>query len=145
MRATHPPVPADQRGASAHRLGPRALTLAHWLHYHPGLPLHQVPDILETLTGIVLTQGPLTRDALRRTAGNVGQVYEQLRQQLPRASAIHTDDTGSTVGGAPAFLMVFTTRQETVFQIRPRHRNDEVREVASGDYEGVLITDRGRS
>jgi transposase len=32
-----------------------------------------------------------------------------------------------------------------VYQIRERHRNEEVREVVPADYEGVLVTDRGRS
>ncbi|MBI3799023.1 MAG: transposase, partial [Deltaproteobacteria bacterium] len=33
----------------------------------------------------------------------------------------------------------------TVYQIRERHRNEEVREVVPAEYEGVLVTDRGRS
>src|SRR5947208_2447266 len=31
------------------------------------------------------------------------------------------------------------------FQVRARHRNEEVREVIGDDYPGVLVTDRGRS
>ena len=57
----------------------------------------------------------------------------------------HTDDTGWRVGGEPAFLMAFETDKATVYQIRPRHRNQEVREVVPSDYRGVLVTDRGRS
>jgi hypothetical protein len=49
------------------------------------------------------------------------------------------------VGGEPAFLMVFRSLRTTVYQIRPRHRNEEVREVIPSDYPGVLCTDRGRS
>ena len=41
--------------------------------------------------------------------------------------------------------MVFETDRETVFQIRPQHRNEEVREVIPADYAGVMITDRGKS
>ena len=32
-----------------------------------------------------------------------------------------------------------------MFQIRRRHRNDEVRELIPADYAGVMITDRGKS
>jgi hypothetical protein len=58
---------------------------------------------------------------------------------------VHTDDTGWRVGGESAFLMAFETDETTVYQVRPRHRNEEVREVVPGDYPGVMVTDRGRS
>jgi transposase len=57
----------------------------------------------------------------------------------------HTDDTGWRIGGRTDFLMVFATRTETVYQIRERHRNEEVREVISTQFAGVMVCDRGRS
>jgi len=36
--------------------------------------------------------------------------------------------------------MGFDTDRETVYQIRPPHRNEEVRELIPGDYAGVMIT-----
>jgi hypothetical protein len=44
-----------------------------------------------------------------------------------------------------AQLMIFVADTTTVFQIRPQHRNEEVREVIGDDYAGVLVTDRGTS
>lgn len=41
--------------------------------------------------------------------------------------------------------MGFETDAATFYQIRSRHRNDEVREVIGDDYAGVLVTDRGPS
>ena len=41
--------------------------------------------------------------------------------------------------------MAFETDDATVYQVRSRHRNDEVREVVPGDYGGVMVTDRARS
>jgi phage baseplate assembly protein W len=41
--------------------------------------------------------------------------------------------------------MIFVTDTATVFQVRARHRNEEVREVIGDDYRGVLVTDRGKS
>ena len=58
---------------------------------------------------------------------------------------VHTDDTGWRVGGESAFLMAFETDRATVYQVRARHRNEEVREVVPSDYGGVMVTDRGRS
>jgi hypothetical protein len=41
--------------------------------------------------------------------------------------------------------MIFETDTATVFQVRARHRNEEVREGIGDDYPGVLVTDRGKS
>jgi len=41
--------------------------------------------------------------------------------------------------------MAFETEAATVYQIRPRHRHEEVQEVIPADYAGVMVTDRGRS
>jgi hypothetical protein len=145
VRGCHPDLSADQYGATAHRLGPRVLATAHTLHYAHGVPQRKVPAVLKDLTGVALTQGALAQDALRRADGPVGQTYQDLRGSLAQAERVHTDDTGWRVGGSPAQLMAFTTEQTTVYQIRRRHRNQEVREVIPADYAGVLCSDRGRS
>ena len=145
VRGSHPEVAPEQYGATAHRLGKRVLATAHVLHYGLGVPQRKVPAILDAVAGVQVTQSALAQDAQRRTAGEVGTVYAALRAELKEAPAVHTDDTGWRVGGASAFLMVFRSALTTVYQIRPRHRNEEVREVIPSDYPGVLITDRGRS
>lgn len=145
VRGRHPDVAPEQYGASAHRVGRRAMAAAHVLHYGVGIPVRKVPAVLKVLTGLDLTQGAITQDALRRARGAVGSVYEGLRASVRHRPMVHTDDTGWRVGGDPAFLMVFETDQATVYQVRPRHRNEEVREVVPTDYRGVMVTDRGRS
>jgi|TARA_Y100000310_G_scaffold27025_1_gene25722 transposase len=145
VRGRHPDVAADQYGASAHRIGRRAMAAAHVLHYGVGVPVRKVPEVLKVLTGLDVTQGAITQDALRRAGGAVGSVYDRLRASIRDSRAVHTDDTGWRVGGEPAFLMAFETEEATVYQVRPRHRNEEVREVVPSDYGGVMVTDRGRS
>jgi hypothetical protein len=145
VRGQHPDLAPDQYGATAHRLGPRVMAAAHALHYGLGIPVRKVPAVLAVLTGVHLTQGALTQDALRRTADTVGAAYEQLRAAVPAAPVVHTDDTGWRVGGESAFLMAFETDAATVYQVRPRHRHQEVQEVIPADYIGVMTTDRGRS
>jgi hypothetical protein len=121
------------------------MAAAHALHYGLGIPVRKVPTVLRLLTGVQLTQGALTQDALRRAAGVVGTVYAQLRAAIPEAPVVHTDDTGWRVGGEPAFLMAFETAAATVYQVRSRHRHEEVQEVIPADSVGVMVTDRGRS
>jgi len=104
-----------------------------------------VPTILKELSNVTVTQGALSQDASRR-ARDLQPDYAQLRDRIRQAPVVHTDDTGWRVGGQPAQMMVFTTEQgDTLYQIRPRHRNEEVREVLPSDWEGTMVTDRGRS
>jgi transposase len=145
VRGEHPDLAPDQYGATAHRVGSRALATAHALHYQVGIPVRKVPLVLGLLTGLELTQGAITQDALRRARGSIGQKYQELRAGVRHASVVYTDDTGWKVGGENAHLMAFDTDQATVYQVRARHRHQEVQEVIPGNYQGVMGTDRGRS
>lgn len=145
VRGHHPAVAADQYGATAHRVGARAKAVMHTLHYGVGVPQRKVPRIMKELSGLEITQGALSQDAQKQTAGVVGAAYQQLRAEIPQAPVVHTDDTGWRMGGEPAQLMVFTTPLTTVYQVRPQHRNEEVREVIGDDFPGVLECDRGKS
>src|SRR3954453_6351276 len=145
VRAPHPDLAPDQFGATAHRIGPRAMAAAHATHYGLGVPVREVPAVLRLYAGVQLTQSAITQDALRRASGPIGTRYQALRDRIPKADVVYTDDTGWRVGGERAHLMIFETDTATVFQVRRRHRNEEVREVIGDDYPGVLVTDRGKS
>lgn len=80
-----------------------------------------------------------------RPGGKIGQAYQALRESVKEAPIVNTDDTGWRIGGETAFLMTFDTESATVYQIRRRHRNEEVRELVPGDYPGVMGCDRGPS
>ena len=121
------------------------MAAAHVLHYGVGVPVRKVPAVLRALTGVELSQGAISQDALRRARGAVGDAYHKLRGSVRASQLVHTDDTGWRVDGGPAFLMAFETDEATVYQVRTRHRNEEVREVVPSDYGGVMVTDRGRS
>ena len=148
VRGTHPAVPADQRGASAHRVGKRTMAAAHTLHYGIGVPQQRVPAVLQLLAGIRLRQGSIARDAMRRGAdpnGAVAQAYARLRAGVREAPVTYTDDSSWKVGGEPAQLMAFETEAATVYQVRRQHRNEEVREILPSDYAGIMGCDGGRS
>lgn len=147
VRGRHPEVASDQFGATAHRLGPRAQAAAHTLHYGDGIPQRKVPRVLKSLTGIAVTQSAISQSATRLGTGTgaVAQAAESLRREIKEQENIHTDDTGWRVGGEPAQLMVFESKPIVCYQIRARHRNEEVREVIGDQYQGILSTDRGKS
>ena len=145
VRGHHPEVAAGQHGATAHRIGPRVKALAHILHYMHGVPVRKTPAIIEDLTGVRLTQSAITQDAMKQTEGAIGTGYEALRASVRDQTVVHTDDTGWRVAGKTAFLMAFVNPSLSVYQIRPRHRNEEVRELIPGDFGGTLVCDRGPS
>ena len=145
VRGTAAGLAPDQTGATAHRVGPGLMAAAHALHYGIGVPVRKVPAILNELSGVTITQSAITQDALRRAEGAVGLAYEELRTGVREAPVVHTDDTGWRIGGQNAFLMGFDTDRATVYQIRYQHRNEEVREIVPADYQGVLVSDRGKS
>ena len=145
VRGRHPDIARGQHGATAHRIGPRIKALAHILHYVHGAPVRKTPAILEDLTGVRLTQGAITQNALQQAAGAVGERCKTLRASVREQAVVHTDDTGWRVGGDRAFLMAFVNPALSVYQIRPRHRNEEVRELIPADFGGVMVCDRGRS
>jgi transposase len=145
VRGQHPEVAPGQQGATAHRVGARVKALAHILHYVHGVPVRKTAEIVEQLTGVRLTQSAITQDAAKQTEGPVGERYSELRESVKEQAVIHTDDTGWRVGGASAFLMAFVNQSLSVYQVRPRHRNEEVRELIPADFQGVMICDRGPS
>lgn len=147
VRGRHPEVGPGQVGATAHRLGPRAQAAAATLHYGDGIPQRKVPWVLKSLTGLAVTQGAITHSLIRAgtAEGPVARRYQQLRIEIKQQEAINTDDTGWRLNGYRAQLMVFDSRAVAVYQIRPQHRNEEVREVIGEHYPGLLGTDRGKS
>lgn len=144
-RGRHPDLAADQRGATAHRLGPRLLAAAHHAHYRLGVPVRKLPELFRALTGAAFTQGAITLDALEKAAGTIGAKYAALCDSVRDSAWCHTDDTGWREGGSPRWLMAFVTDTATVYQVRRRHRNEEVRERLPADYQGTMVSDRGTS
>lgn len=147
FRGTHPELPPDQHGATAHRVGAHCKAAAISLHYGLGVPQRKVPLILRMMTGIEFSQSALNQSAaqLCKPNGPAARRYEGLRRELRAAPVVNTDDTGWKIGGKAAYLMGFFSQTLAVYQIRPRHTNREVREMLGIDFGGLLGTDRGPS
>ena len=146
-RATHPEIAPDQYGATAHRIGERMMSLGHCLHYEDGIPQRKVVGVLKKLAGVEITQGMLSQGSTKQgcDGGNVKMASESIRGGMASSERVNTDDTGWRTGGKGSFLMGFETPDAVYYQIRERHRNEEVREVIPSEYKGVMCTDRGKS
>ncbi|RYD26917.1 MAG: hypothetical protein EOP86_25275, partial [Verrucomicrobiaceae bacterium] len=146
-RGRHADLAPGQHGATAHRTGPQVMARALTLHYHFGLPLCKVPAVIQAATGIGLSQSALTQAAAALCAPGavLRTAYEQLREAVRASAVVNTDDTGWRIGGVAAFLMGFFTPLAAVFQIRWRHRHQEVADMLGTCFAGLLGTDRGTS
>jgi transposase len=144
VQATHPMVSSNQVGSTAHRLGPRALALAHSLQYEMGVTVRKIPAVLALTVGLRVTQGALTQSALKLADKNgvIDKRYQALRTNLKYASLVNTDDTSWRVAGSNAFLMAFKTASSLVYQIRTQHRSNEVLEVIPANFAGMMGCDR---
>ena len=120
------------------------------LHYLSGLPLCKVPGVIERTTGIRIGQSALTQLACTLSAegGKLQTIYSGLREQVGQSPVVNTDDTGWRINATLAFVMGFFTTDTAYYQIRCRHRHQEVLEVLPIQTKGkkrLIGTDRGMS
>src|SRR5947209_2525788 len=59
-----------------------------------GVPVRKTPAIIEDWTGVRLTQGAITQDALKQTDGAVGATDQALRASVRQQPVVHTDARG---------------------------------------------------
>jgi transposase len=144
VTAKHERVSESQTGATAFRVSPEVLALAHVMQYEKGITARKVPAVLELTIGLRLTQSAITQAAIKNSLETkaVGACYKTIRQELLKDEQINTDDTGWRVNGMDSYLMTAVGQNAVVFQIRTRHTHKEVLEMIPADYQGVMGTDR---
>lgn len=145
FRGVHPDLSSDQIGATAHRLGTRALATGHALQYDFGVTARKVPQVFKDVLNFSVTHSAFTQQALKRgnlETGIIGGEYQKLREQIKTSSVVNTDDTSWQTGGKASYLMGFKTNTTVVYQVRDQHRALEVLELIPKDYAGVLVADR---
>jgi transposase len=82
-RAKHPDIPADQSGATAHRVAPEVYATAHTLQYKLGLTTRKVANLLRTFFNMGLSQMAITQSALHAAHNRLGRTYGQAGRRHP--------------------------------------------------------------
>lgn len=144
VRGEHPDLCSNQQGATAHRLGKRLLAAAQYLHHGLGLPERKVPEALQSLCGVEVTQSALNQATTRTTAPAtpMATAYEEIKTAVQSAPVVHQDDTGWRINGMNAWLQVACTPQHVLFQIRTRHTHQQLQELLGETFGGTLVADR---
>ncbi len=98
-------------------------------------------------TDIRLTQSAVTQcaGALCREGGQLRGAYQVLRGEIAAAPVVNTGDTIWRTGSVPSCLMGLFTGTLAIYQIRPQHRHEEVREMPGESFAGLPGTGRGGS
>ena len=143
-RGEHPDLCRTQRGATSHRLGPRLMAAAQYLHHGLGLPERKVPEVLRSLCGVEVTQSALNQATSRTTTAGtpMATAYQQIKTAIQSAAIVHQDDTGWRIHGVQAWLQVACTPQQVLFQIRTRHTHEQLKELLGEAFRGTLVADR---
>ena len=99
----------DQYGASAHRVGARAMAAAHVLHYGVGIPVRKVASVLRVLTGVKLTQSTITQACPERSRSAAMQAT--FRPCSPSGIAHPRITSSTSASSSPGVLSIsFWTR-----------------------------------
>ncbi|SMB86151.1 Transposase IS66 family protein [Deinococcus hopiensis KR-140] len=144
VRGRPPDLCPTQRGATAHRLGPRLLAATQYLHHGVGLPERKVPDVLHQLCGVKITQSAVNQATTRTTAAGtpMAEAYQQIKTAVQAAPVVHQDDTGWRINGTQAWLQVACTPQHVLLQIRTQHTHQQLKELLGETFGGTLVADR---
>ncbi|WP_168733497.1 IS66 family transposase [Deinococcus sp. Arct2-2] len=144
VRGEHPELCRTQRGATAHRLGSRLIAAMQYLHHGLGLPERKVPDVLQALCGLSVTQSAVNQATSRTTAAGtpMATAYQGIKDAVQAAPVMHQDDTGWRIKGVQAWLQVACAPQQVLFQIRTQHTHQQLKELLGETFGGTLVADR---
>jgi len=124
----------------AHRVGIRLMSLVSYLHTVGRMPVERVQKLLESLYGLHLGRGEITK--ILHTVASMGKSeVEKLLHAVRGSPAVNADETGWREDGKNGYIWSFSTPDVRYF-IRDKSRSGEIAKGVLGeDYGGVVISD----
>jgi transposase len=136
----HPEQTSDALGAAGNTLGPGVLTMAAELKHRLGVSYRKVRDFLATNADLHVAPATFVR-AEERLADLARPTYELLLDALRRSHVVHADETGWRIGRLNAWLWVFSSKDVTIYAIRPSRGHDVPEDILGPDFDGYLVVD----
>jgi transposase len=136
----HPEQTSDALGAAGNTLGPVVLTMAAELKHRLGVSYRKVADFLATYADLHVAPATFVR-AEQRLADLARPTYELLLDALRRSHVVHADETGWRIGRLNAWLWVFSSKDVTIYPIRPGRGHDVLEDILGPDFDGYLVVD----
>ncbi len=123
-----------------HRVGVRLMSLVGYLHTVGRIPKRQIQKLLESLYGLHLGLGEISK-VLQKVATIGKPEVEKLLYAVRGSPMVNADETGWREDGVNGYIWSFSTPEARYF-VRNRSRSGQVaKEVLGEDYEGVIVSD----
>lgn len=100
-----------------------------------------VRSLLSALVGLRVSTGALSR-AETQLAQALEPIYEQARQAVAQAPAVHMDETGSRRDGKRSWLWLAATATMAVFLVSASRGGEAFRALVGRTFSGLLTSDR---
>jgi transposase len=122
------------------KLGPKVLTMMVLLKYYYALPGNKIKSILESLCGLTVSEGGISK-ALQRLAKYLQVETDTILTKIRQAALKHADETGWNVNGVNHWMWVFLNDLWVYYTI-DRSRGAKVPKTLLGEKPpGTLISD----
>lgn len=123
-----------------HRMGIRLMSLVSYLHTVGRMPVERIQKLLESLYGLHLGLGEISK-VLQKVASIGKPEVEKLLHAVRGSPAVNADETGWREDGVNGYIWSFSTPGVRYF-VRNRSRSGQVaKDVLGEDYEGVVVSD----
>ncbi len=135
-----PKLDLSEEVVGTHRVGIRLMSLVSYLHTVGRMPVERVQKLLESLYGLHLGRGEITK--ILHTVASMGKSeVEKLLHAVRGSPAVNADETGWREDGRNGYIWSFSTPRVRYF-IRDKSRSGEVaKDVLGEDYGGVVVSD----
>jgi hypothetical protein len=114
--------------------------MAAELKHRLGVSYRKISDFLATYADLRVAPATFVR-AEQRLADLARPTYELLLDALRRSHVVHADETGWRIGRLNAWLWVFSSRDVTLYAIRPSRGHDVPEDILGPDFDGYLVVD----
>jgi transposase len=131
---------SDALGAAGNTLGPVVLTMAAELKQRFGVSYRKICDFLGTYADLHVAPATFVR-AEQRLADLARPTYELLVEALRQSHVVHADETGWRIGRLNAWLWVFSSKDVTIYAIRPSRGHDVPQGILGPNFDGYLVVD----
>src|SRR5262249_36679058 len=134
----HPEQTSDAIGAAGNTLGPVVLTMAAELKHRLGVSYRKICDFLTTYADLHVAPATFVR-AEQRLADLARPTYDLLLEALRQSHVVHADETGWRIGRLNAWLWVFSSKDVTIYAIRPSRGHDVPEDILGPEFNGSLV------
>jgi transposase len=114
--------------------------MAAEMKHRLGVSYRTIADFLATYADLHVAPATFVR-AEQRLADLARPNYDLLLEALRQSHVVHADETGWRIGRLNAWLWVFSSRDVTIYAIRPSRGHDVPEDMLGPNFDGYLVVD----